>query len=76
MFDKNDPRHQGYFVSKDGKKKRFDFALRKCVSENGSYTKKQRTGVSSNVVGVTTSLDSILTKLYAIFGELAAWIRE
>jgi hypothetical protein len=41
MFDKNDPRHQGYFASKDGKRKKFDFNLRRSVPDGG-YTKKQR----------------------------------
>jgi hypothetical protein len=53
MFDKNDPRHQGYFVSKDGKKKKFDFTLRKCVSENGGYTKKQRRAFQRLMSGLT-----------------------
>ena len=53
MFDKNDPRHQGYFVSKDGKKKKFDFTLRKCVSENGGYNKKQRRAFQRLMSGLT-----------------------
>jgi hypothetical protein len=53
MFDKIDPRHLGYFVSKDGKKKKFDFTLRKCVSENGGYTKKQRRAFQRLMRGVT-----------------------
>jgi hypothetical protein len=53
MFDKNDPRHQGYFVSKDGKKKKFDFTRRKCVSENGGYTKKQRRAFQRLMSGLT-----------------------
>jgi hypothetical protein len=53
MFDKNGPRHQGYFVSKDGKKEKFDFALRKCVPENGGYTKKQRRAFQRLMSGLT-----------------------
>ncbi len=53
MFDKNDPRYQGYFVSKDGKKKKSDFILRKCVSENGDYTKKQRRAFQRLMSGLT-----------------------
>jgi len=53
MFDKTDARNQGYFVSKDGKQKRFDFALRKCVSDNGSYTKKQRRAFQRLMSGLT-----------------------
>jgi hypothetical protein len=41
MFDPNDLRHQGYLRSKDGKRKRFDFNLRKCVPEKGGYTKNK-----------------------------------
>jgi hypothetical protein len=52
MFDKNDSRHQGYFVSKDGKKK-FDFTLRKCVSENAGHTKKQRRAFQRLMSGLT-----------------------
>jgi hypothetical protein len=50
---KNDPRHQGYFVSKDGKKKKSDFTLRKCVPENGGYTKKQRRAFQRLMSGLT-----------------------
>lgn len=53
MFNKTDARNQGYFVSKDGKEKRFDFALRKCVSENGGYTKKQRRAFQRLMSGLT-----------------------
>jgi hypothetical protein len=53
MFDKTDARNQGYFVSKDGNKKKFDFALRKCVSENGAYTKKQRRAFQRLMSGLT-----------------------
>jgi hypothetical protein len=53
MFDKTDARNQGYFVSKDGKTKRFDFALRKCVPENGGYTKKQRRAFQRLMSGLT-----------------------
>src|SRR4030042_615842 len=53
MFDKNDPRNQGYFVSKDGKKKRFDFNLRRCLPENGRYTKKQRRAFQRLMSGLT-----------------------
>jgi hypothetical protein len=53
MFDKTDARNQGYFVSKDGKTKRFDFALRKCVPENGGYTKKQRRAFQHLMSGLT-----------------------
>lgn len=53
MFDKNDPRNQGYFVSKDGKTKKFDFNLRKCVPENGGYTKKQRRAFQRLMSGLT-----------------------
>ena len=53
MFDKNDPRNQGYFVSKDGKKKKFDFNLRRCVPENGGYTKKQRRAFQRLMSGLT-----------------------
>jgi len=53
MFDKTDVRNQGYFVSKDGKETRFDFALRKCVSENGGYTKKQRRAFQRLMSGLT-----------------------
>lgn len=53
MFDKNDPRHQGYFISKDGKTKKFDFNLRKCVPENGGYTKKQRRAFQRLMSGLT-----------------------
>jgi hypothetical protein len=38
----DEDRRKGYFVSKDGKVKKFDFNLRRCVSESGGYTKKQR----------------------------------
>jgi hypothetical protein len=30
-------RREGYFVSRDRKVKKFDFNLRKCVPENGTY---------------------------------------
>ena len=53
MFDKNDPRNQGYFVSKDGKKKKFDFNLRRCVPEDGGYTKKQRRAFQRLMSGLT-----------------------
>ena len=35
-------RREGYFISRDGRVKKFDFNLRRCVPENGGYTKKQR----------------------------------
>jgi hypothetical protein len=41
MFSAED-RRKGYFVSKSGQVRKFDFNLRRCVSENGGYTKKQR----------------------------------
>jgi hypothetical protein len=53
MFDKNNLRNQGYFVSKDGNQKKFDFSLRKCVSENGGYTKKQRRAFQRLMSGLT-----------------------
>jgi len=53
MFDKTDARNQGYFVSKDGNKKKFDFALRKCGSEHGGYTKKQRRAFQRLMSGLT-----------------------
>lgn len=34
-------RREGYFVSKSGELKKFDFNLRMCVPKSGSYTKKQ-----------------------------------
>jgi hypothetical protein len=46
-------RREGYFVSRDGKVKKFDFNLRKCVSENGSYTKKQRRAFQRLMSGLT-----------------------
>jgi hypothetical protein len=53
MFDKTDPRHQGYFASKDGKTKKFGFNLRKCVPETGGYTKKQRRAFQRLMSGLT-----------------------
>jgi len=53
MFDKSDPRYQGYFVCKDGKRKKFDFNLRRCVPENGGYTKKQRRAFQRLMSGLT-----------------------
>jgi hypothetical protein len=53
MFDKSDPRCQGYFISKDGIRKKFDFNLRICVPENGGYTKKQRRAFQRLISGLT-----------------------
>ena len=46
-------RREGYYVSRDGKVKKFDFNLRKCVPENGSYTKKQRRAFQRLMSGLT-----------------------
>jgi hypothetical protein len=43
----------GYFVSKSGELKKFDFNLRKCVSESGGYTKKQRRAFQRLMSGLT-----------------------
>jgi hypothetical protein len=46
-------RREGYFVSKSGQLKKFDFNLRKCVPENGGYTKKQRRAFQRLISGLT-----------------------
>ena len=46
-------RREGYFVSRDGTVKKFDFNLRKRVPENGSYTKKQRRAFQRLMGGLT-----------------------
>ena len=46
-------RREGYFVSRDGKVKKFDFNLRKCVPENGGYNKKQRRAFQRLMSGLT-----------------------
>jgi hypothetical protein len=46
-------RREGYFVSKNGKPKKFDFDLRVCVPESGSYTKKQRRAFQRLMSGLT-----------------------
>lgn len=46
-------RREGYFVSKDGKVKKFDFNLRKCVPESGGYSKKQRRAFQRLMSGLT-----------------------
>jgi hypothetical protein len=53
MFDQSDPRNQGCFVSKNGKQRKFDFNLRICVHENGSYTEKQRRAFQRLMSGLT-----------------------
>ncbi len=78
-------RRNGYFASQDGKLKKFDFNLRKCVPENGGYTKKQRRAFQRLMSGLTfgksrkerlrfmtltSSLGSDKTKLNAHFRTL------
>jgi len=46
-------RREGYFVSRDGKVKKFDFNLRKCVPGNVGYTKKQRRAFQRLMSGLT-----------------------
>jgi hypothetical protein len=46
-------KREGYFVSRDGKLKKFDFSLRKCVSENVGYSKKQRRAFQRLMSGLT-----------------------
>jgi len=46
-------RRKGYFVTRDGKVKKFDFELRKFVSKNGSYNKKQRRAFQRLMSGLT-----------------------
>jgi hypothetical protein len=43
----------GYFVSKDGKVKKLDFNLRRCVPESGGYNKKQRRAFQRLMSGLT-----------------------
>jgi len=53
MFDRNDLRHQGYFVSKNGETKKFDSNLQRCLPEKGGYTKKQRRAFQRLMSGLT-----------------------
>jgi hypothetical protein len=46
-------RREGYFISRDGKLKKFDFNLRKCVPEKEGYTKKQRRAFQRLMSGLT-----------------------
>jgi hypothetical protein len=49
----SEDRHNGYFVSKDGSRKKFDFNLRRCVAEDGGYTKKQCRAFQRLMSGLT-----------------------
>jgi len=53
MFDKNDPRHQGYFVSKDGKLKQIDFVSGCLKRGEGEYSKKQKRAFQRLMSGLT-----------------------
>jgi hypothetical protein len=52
MFSFGD-RRDGYFISKSGELKKFDFNLRICVPKSGGYTKKQRRAFQRLMSGLT-----------------------